>query len=78
MYDSGMRLKITLDKETASILDKFADANGISRAKAAAFIVRQRLRPMRIKYKNDFPVTDLSKRGRPITTEFVKSLENEW
>lgn len=69
---------ITLDKETISLLDQYADANGVSRAKAAALIVRAQLRPARIKYVNGWPVLDLPKRGRTITTEMVKALEDEW
>ena len=73
-----MRVTVTLDKETATLLDQYARASGVSRARAAALIVSQRLRPMRIKYRDGFPILDLPKGGQPITTEFVKSLEDEW
>ena len=73
-----MQLIITLDKETVSLLDQYAHANGVSRTKAAALIIRARVRPARLKYVNGWPVLDLPKRGRPITTEMVKALEEEW
>ena len=69
---------ITLDKETISLLDQYAHANGVSRAKAAALIVRAQLRPARLKYVNGWPVLDLPKPGRPLTTEMVKALDDEW
>ena len=78
MYDSGMRITITLDKETVSILDQYAHANGVSRASGAALLVKRGLHPPRIKYEDGWPVLDLPRPRRTITTEFVKSLEDEW
>jgi len=73
-----MRVTTTLDNEIVSLLDQYAVANDVSRAKAAALIVSSRLRPRRVKYVDGWPVLDLPKRGHPLTTEMVKEMEEEW
>jgi hypothetical protein len=79
VYNGDMRTTITMDDETAAIATQYARANGLSLSKAISELVQRSIRPKaRIKYVNGWPVLDLPKRGRPLTTERVKELEEDW
>ncbi len=71
-----MRTTITMDEETARIATPYARGRGLSLSKAISELIVRGTRPRaRIKYVNGFPVFDLPKSGKPITTEHVKALE---
>ncbi len=71
-----MRTTITLDDESAAIATQYACSHDISLSKAIGELILRGTRPRaRIKYVNGFPVFDLPKCGKPITTEQVKALE---
>lgn len=73
-----MRTTITMDEETAVIATQYARANGLSLSKAISELIQRATRPeARIKYVNGWPVLDLPKRGKPLTTERVRELEDE-
>jgi len=73
-----MRTTITMDEETAKTAKQYARANGLSLSKAISQLIQRATRPKaRIKYVNGWPVLDLPKRGKPLTTERVKELEDE-
>jgi hypothetical protein len=73
-----MRTTITLDDETAEIATQYARGRGVSLSRAINDLVQQGARPRpRIKYVDGWPVLDLPKRDKPLTTERVKELEEE-
>ena len=68
-----------MDDETAEIANQFARANGLSLSKAISELIQRATRPKaRIKYVDGWPVLDLPRRGKPLTTERVKELEEDW
>jgi len=73
-----MRTTITLDDETAEITAQYARGRGVSLSRAInELIQRGSSARSRIKYVNGWPVLDLPRRKKPLTTERVKELENE-
>jgi hypothetical protein len=79
VYNDSMRTTITMDDETAEIATQFARANGLSLSKAISELIQRATRPKaRIKYVNGFPMLDLPKPKKLLTTERVKELEEEW
>jgi len=78
MYNADMRTTITLDEETAEIATRYAHGRGVSLSKAISELIQLGTRPRpRIKHVNGFPMLDLPKPNRPLTTERVKELEDE-
>jgi hypothetical protein len=78
MYNVNMRTTITMDEETAKTAAQYARSRGISLSKAISELIQRGTRPRaRIKYVDGWPVFDLPKSGKPITTEHVKMLEDE-
>jgi len=78
MYNCDMRTTITMDDDTAEIATQYAQACGLSLSKAISELIQRSARPRaRIKYVDGWPVLDLPKRARPLTTERVKELEDE-
>jgi hypothetical protein len=73
-----MRTTITLDDETAEIAIRYARGRGVSLSRAINELVQRgtRTKP-RIKYVNGWPVMDLPKRSRPMTTKLIRDLEDE-
>lgn len=78
MYNDFMRTTITLDDETAEVATQYARGRGVSLSKAISELIRRgtRTRP-RIKYVDGWPMLDLPKPKRLLTTERVKQLEDE-
>lgn len=78
MYDGVMRTTITMDEETARIATEYARGRGVSLSKAISELIQRgtRTRP-RIKYVDGWPMLDLPKPKRLLTTERVKQLEDE-
>jgi hypothetical protein len=73
-----MRTTVTLDDETAEITAQYARGRGVSLSRAInELIQRGSSTRSRIKYVNGWPVLDLPRRKKPLTTERVKELENE-
>ena len=67
-----------MDEETAKVAAQYARSRGVSLSKAISELVHRGLRPRpRIKYVNGFPMLDLPKPKKPLTTERVKELEDE-
>ena len=78
VYTVDMRTTITMDEETAKVAAQYARSRGVSLSKAISELVQRGLRPRpRIKYVNGFPMLDLPKPKKPLTTERVKELEDE-
>jgi hypothetical protein len=78
VYNVNMRTTITMDEETAKIAAQYAHSRGVSLSKAISELIQRGTRPRaRIKYVNGWPVFDLPKSGKPITTEHVKMLEDD-
>ena len=78
VYNIDMRTTITMDEDTAKVAILYARSRGVSLSKAISELIQRGTRPRaRIKYVNGWPVFDLPKSGRPITTEHVKMLEDE-
>jgi len=78
VYNDAMRTTITMDDETAEIATQYARANGLSLSKAISELIYRATRPRsRIKYVNGWPVFDLPRSGKRITTEHVKMLEDQ-
>jgi hypothetical protein len=73
-----MRTTITLDDETAEVASQYARARGVSLSRAISELIQSgtRARP-RIKYVDGWPVLDLPKPEKLLTTERVKELEDE-
>jgi hypothetical protein len=73
-----MRTTVTLDDETAEIATQYASGRGVSLSRAINELIQRgsRLRP-RIKYVDGFPMLDLPKPKKLLTTERVKEMENE-
>ena len=80
MYNVAMRTTITMDEETAKIAAHYARSRGVSLSKAISELIQRGIRPRvsRIKYVDGFPMLDLPKPKKPLTTERVKELEEEW
>jgi len=79
VYNDAMRTTITMDEETAEIATQYARANRLSLSKAISDLIQRSIRPKtRIKYVNGFPMLDLPKPKKLLTTERVKELEEEW
>ena len=78
MYNNLMRTTITLDDETAEVATQYARGRGVSLSKAISELIQRgtRTRP-RIKYVDGWPMLDLPKPKRLLTTERVKQLEDE-
>jgi hypothetical protein len=78
MYNDLMRTTITLDDETAEVATQYARGRGLSLSKAISELIQRgtRTRP-RIKYVDGWPMLDLPKPKRLLTTERVKQLEDE-
>jgi hypothetical protein len=78
MYNDFMRTTITLDDETAEVATQYARGRGVSLSKAISELIQRgtRTRP-RIKYVDGWPMLDLPKPKRLLTTERVKQLEDE-
>ncbi len=78
MYNGVMRTTITMDEETARIATEYARGRGVSLSKAISELIQRgtRTRP-RIKYVDGWPMLDLPKPKRLLTTERVKQLEDE-
>ena len=73
-----MRTTITLDDETAKIATHYARASGLSLSKAISELIQRSAHPRpRIKYVDGWPMLDLPKPKRLLTSERVKELENE-
>jgi uncharacterized protein DUF6364 len=73
-----MRTTVTLDDEAAEIASQYARGHGVSLSRAINELIQRGKNPKsRIKYVDGWPVLDLPKRGKPLTTERVKELENE-
>ena len=73
-----MRTTITMDDETAKIATEYAQGRGVSLSKAISELIQRGVRPRpRIKYVDGFPLFDLPKPKRLLTTERVKELEDE-
>lgn len=78
MYNDNMRTTITMDEETAKIATEYARGRGVSLSKAISELIQRGTRPRpRIKYVDGWPMLDLPKPKRLLTTERVKELENE-
>jgi len=78
MYNRVMRTTVTLDDESAEIATQYARGRGVSLSRAINELIQRGTRPQaRIKYVNGWPMLDLPKRGKPLTTERVKELEDE-
>ena len=78
VYNDGMRTTVTLDDETAEIATQYARGRGVSLSRAINELIQRGTRPkLRIKYVNGWPVMDLPRRDKPMTTERVKELEEE-
>ena len=73
-----MRTTITMDEETAEMAKEYARSRCISLSKAISELIHRgkEMRP-RIKYVDGWPVMDLPKPKRLLTTERVKELEDE-
>jgi hypothetical protein len=69
-----------MDDKTAEIATQFARANRISLSKAISRLIQRATSDAkpRIKYVDGFPMLDLPKPGKAITSERVKELEEEW
>jgi hypothetical protein len=78
MYNDLMRTTISLDDETAEVATQYARGRGLSLSKAISELIQRgtRTRP-RIKYVDGWPMLDLPKPKRLLTTERVKQLEDE-
>lgn len=73
-----MRTTITLGEETAKIASQYAEAQGISLSKAVNELIQRGTQPRsRIKFVDGWPVLDLPKPKRLLTTERVRELEDE-
>jgi hypothetical protein len=73
-----MRTTITLDDETAEIATQYAHGRGVSLSRAINELIERGIRPRpRIKYVDGFPMLDLPRPKRLLTTERVKELEDE-
>ncbi|MFZ0707971.1 MAG: hypothetical protein WAM71_20395 [Candidatus Korobacteraceae bacterium] len=73
-----MRTTVTLDDETAEIATQYAQGRGMSLSRAINELVQRGIRPgPRIKYVDGFPMLDLPKPRKLLTTERVKEMENE-
>ncbi len=71
-----MRATLTLDDDVAATVAQYAASRDLSLSKAIAeLIVRGTRKAPRIKYVDGFPVFDLPKSVRPITSRQVKGLE---
>lgn len=78
VYNAYMRTTITLDDEAAEIATLYARGRGVSLSRAINELIQRGTHPpARIKYVNGFPMMDLPKPSRPLTTERVKALEDE-
>ncbi len=78
MYNKAMRTTITMDDETARTATQYARGRGVSLSRAINELIQRGARPRsRIKYVDGWPVLDLPKRGKPLTTERVRELEDE-
>ena len=78
VYNVYMRTTITMDEDTAKIAIQYARGRGVSLSKAISELIQRGTRPRaRIKYVDGWPVFDLPKSGKPLTTEHVKMLEDE-
>ena len=77
MYNTDMRTTVTLDDETAEIAAQYARGRGVSLSRAINELIVRGTRRARIKYVDGWPVLDLPKRRKPLTTERVKELEDE-
>lgn len=73
-----MRTTVTLDDEAAQIATQYARGQGVSLSRAINELIQRGSRPRpRIKYVDGFPMLDLPKPKKPLTTERVKEMENE-
>jgi len=73
-----MRTTITMDEDTAKVAILYARSRGVSLSKAISELIQRGTRPRaRIKYVDGFPLLDLPKPKKPLTTERVKELEDE-
>ena len=78
MYNDFMRTTITLDDETAEVATQYARGRGVSLSKAISELIQRGTRTgPRIKYVDGWPMLDLPKPKRLLTTERVKQLEDE-
>jgi len=78
MYNNPMRTTITLDDETAEVATQYARGRGVSLSKAISELIQRGTRTgPRIKYVDGWPMLDLPKPKRLLTTERVKQLEDE-
>ena len=78
VYNVGMRTTITMDEDTAKIATQYARSRGVSLSKAISELIQRGTRTRaRIKYVNGFPLLDLPRPKKPVTTEWVKTLEDE-
>jgi len=78
VYGICMRTTITFDDETAEIVNQYARGRGVSLSRAINELVQRGINPRpRIKYVDGWPMLDLPKPKRLLTTERVKELEDE-
>ena len=67
-----------MDEDTAKVAILYARSRGVSLSKAISELIQRGTRPRaRIKYVDGFPLLDLPKPKKPLTTERVKELEDE-
>ena len=78
VYSVDMRTTITMNEDTARIAKQYARGRGVSLSKAISELIERGARPRaRIRYVDGFPLLDLPKPKKPLTTERVKELEDE-
>jgi hypothetical protein len=78
MYTFIMRTTITLDDESAEVATQYARGRGVSLSRAINELVQRATRaPAPIKYVDGWPLLDLPKRRKPLTTEQVRQLEDD-